>query len=89
MTAGRVSLRAVIDKWVGRTATTPIRVIRRGDARSGRYVLVLLSRSPKAKMIFFFRHRNGSWNVFPPGIPRPAMTHFQYGRGALNQNSPM
>jgi hypothetical protein len=79
MTEGRMSLRAVIDKWVGRTATNPIRVIRHGDARSRRYVHVLLSGSQTAHMIFFFRHDNGSWNVFPPETQRPAMTHSQYG----------
>ncbi len=80
MTEGRMSLRAVIDKWIGRTATNPIRVIRQRDARSGRYVLVSLSQSPTAQVIFFFRHDNGSWNVFPPEIQRPAMTHLQYGQ---------
>jgi hypothetical protein len=79
MTESRMSLRAVIDKWVGRTPTNPIKVIRHGDARSGRYVLVSLSRSPAAHTIFFFRHDNGSWNVFPPETQRPVMTHLQYG----------
>jgi hypothetical protein len=79
MTEGRMSLRAVIDKWVGRTATNPIKIVRHGDARSGRYVLVSLSRSATMQTIFFFRHDNGSWNVFPPETQRPAMTHQQYG----------
>lgn len=77
MTEGRISLRAVIEKWVGRTTTNPIRVIRHRDARSRRYVHVLLSRSKTAHMIFFFRHDNGSWNVFPPESQRPAMTHLK------------
>jgi diguanylate cyclase (GGDEF)-like protein len=25
-------------------------------------------------MMFFYRHHNGSWNVFPPGIQRPAIS---------------
>ncbi|KAA0998226.1 hypothetical protein FVF58_45375 [Paraburkholderia panacisoli] len=74
MTEGRTSLRALIDKWVGRTATSPIRVIRHGDARSRRYVHVSLLRSQSAHMIFFFRHDDGSRNVFPPETQRPAMT---------------
>ncbi|MFL9959335.1 hypothetical protein PQR65_38810 [Paraburkholderia nemoris] len=79
MSEGRMSLRAVIDKWVGRTPTNPIRVVRHGDARSRRYVQVALSGSQTAHMIFFFRHDNGNWNVFPPETQRPAMTHLQYG----------
>lgn len=78
MTENRISLRAVIDKWVGRTATNPIRVIRHRDASSRRYVHVSLSRSQTADAIFFFRHDNGSWNVFPPETRHPAMTHLQY-----------
>lgn len=80
MTDVRMSLRAAIDKWVGRTAAHPISVVRHGHGQSRRYVHVELSRSQAAHVIFFFRHDNGNWNVFPPETRRPTMTHLQYGR---------
>jgi broad specificity phosphatase PhoE len=79
MTDVRMSLRAAIDKWVGRTSAHPILVVRHGHARSRRYVHVELSRSQPAHVMFFFRHDNGNWNVFPPETQRPVMTHLQYG----------
>ena len=29
--------------------------------------------------IVFFRHDDGSWNVFPPAMERPAMSGFRMG----------
>lgn len=69
------SLRWLIDKWMARTPASPVRVTRYGQVRSGqgRYVLAQSSGDARSLMIFFFRHDDGSWCVFPPASKRPAM----------------
>ncbi|MDB5837709.1 MAG: hypothetical protein JWR14_7539 [Caballeronia sp.] len=76
MKAGEKSLRCLVDKWLGPTATIPARVTRfihtRSEARC--YVLVETARPTGVLAIFFFRHADGSWCVFPPEIKRPSMS---------------
>ncbi|QCP50396.1 hypothetical protein FAZ95_15200 [Trinickia violacea] len=73
MVRGEMSLGSIFDKWVGRTTDNSVRVTRLGRARSRRYVQVALLRSGTVHTIFFFRHDDGTWNVFPPETERPAM----------------
>jgi hypothetical protein len=69
------SLRWLIDKWLAPTATMPIRVTRFSRTRQnrGRYVSVEALRNDGPFEIFFFRHGDGSWRVFPPAIERPSL----------------
>ena len=73
--ASEMSLRSQIEKWLGPTPSTPVRVTRLGRARSNQRPCVrielLLPTGPVG--FFFFRHRDGAWCVFPPETERLAM----------------
>jgi hypothetical protein len=62
------SLRWQVEKWLAPAPATPIHVTR--FSRSGRggrrYVCVETSSPAGARTLFFFRHDDGSWCVFPP-----------------------
>lgn len=77
--AGVQSLRSQVDKWFAPDATAPIRVTAFGRMRSGRtrYVSVEVLSSKGPHSLYFFRHADGSWCVYPPGVDRevaPART---------------
>jgi hypothetical protein len=69
------SLRTLIDKWLAPTAASPVRVTRhsRANANQGRCVRVESLQTTGSLAIFFFRHGDGAWRVFPPASVRPAM----------------
>lgn len=69
------SLHRQVDKWLAPTPDMPARVIRfsRTPMHRNRYVCVQISRPDGTLAIFFFRHSDGSWRVFPPAAERPAM----------------
>ncbi|MGF6722009.1 hypothetical protein P3T43_001356 [Paraburkholderia sp. GAS41] len=69
------SLHWIVDKWLAPSLATPARVtrMRRAGSRRVRGVCVETSRPEGVLSIVFFRHDDGSWNVFPPAIGRPAM----------------
>ncbi|QCP49918.1 hypothetical protein FAZ95_12475 [Trinickia violacea] len=76
--AGRTTqstLRRLVDKWLAPTPAAPARVIRfsRMPMHRRRYVCIETSHSSGTLSIFFFRHDDGSWCVFPPAAERPAM----------------
>ena len=75
MGTGEKSLRSLIDKWLGSNEAMTMRVIQfsRMPADRRRYVRVSASRSQGSLTIVFFRHDDGSWNVFPPKSTAPAM----------------
>jgi hypothetical protein len=75
MNAGSMSLRMLVEKWFAPTSTMPVRVARfsRMSTDKRRYVCMESSRPAGALVIFFFRHDDGSWRVFPPAASRPAM----------------
>jgi hypothetical protein len=75
MNTGGMSLRLLVEKWLAPTPAMPARVARfsRMRANQRRYVCVEASRPTGMLMIFFFKHDDGSWRVFPPGVERPAM----------------
>ncbi|TFE37913.1 hypothetical protein E2553_38395 [Paraburkholderia dipogonis] len=74
----RVSLRAVVEKWLGAAAHKSARVSRLSDAHSRRYVRVVLLNSPDDEGMFFFRHHDGSWRVFPPDPRNIQMSFSMY-----------
>ncbi|MFM0631161.1 hypothetical protein [Paraburkholderia xenovorans] len=76
MNIAEKSLRFLVEKWLAPTPTTRLRVIQFG--RTGcerrRYVRVEALTPSGSHAIFFFRHDDGCWCVFPPAIARPALT---------------
>lgn len=62
------SLRPMVRKWLPLAEGVPARVTAFGRMRRGkvRYVSVAVERAGELLSIVFFRHRDGSWCVFPP-----------------------
>lgn len=75
MGADKISLRALVDKWLAPTSSAPARVMRTGRVGSNRarFVCVAMQAATGPRSIFLFRHADGCWCVFPPTEPRPAM----------------
>ncbi len=82
MDSGSTSLRRLVEKWLRPTAATPARIMRvkRNENRSARCVRVEVSRSSGVFSVFFFRHSDGSWCVFPPHADSPAMSVQRFSR---------
>jgi hypothetical protein len=81
MTTKEKSLRWLVEKWLAPTASTPVELIRCSHPNSsGRCVLARQSGSARSLAIFFFRHEDGMWCVFPPS-PKGPMMH-AYSRSA-------
>ena len=70
------SLRQLVDKWLAPTASVPARVTHIGRMlhEGHRYIRVETAHATGTLAIFFFRHNDGSWCVFPPTATRPAMS---------------
>jgi hypothetical protein len=75
MNRRETSLRRLIGKWVAPTSVKPVRITRISGMPSnqGRCVCVQVCQDVRSLTIFFFRHGDGSWYVFPPVTNRPAM----------------
>ncbi|MCP2091812.1 UNVERIFIED_ORG: hypothetical protein J2Y81_007918 [Paraburkholderia sediminicola] len=69
------SLRLQVEKWLVPTHSTPVRVTQFSRTRSNqrRYVCVEVLRPAGSVGIFFFRHDDGRWCVFPPETQRLSM----------------
>ena len=76
MNTQRASLRRIVDKWLAPTPAAPVRDIRlcRMQANHIRYVRVEALRPTGVLALFFFRHDDGSWQVFPPEAARMMMS---------------
>jgi hypothetical protein len=72
MNTSEKSLRQLIEKWLAPISETPIRVIRFSRAHAGRCrcVRVEALRLECPVSLFFFRHDDGTWHVFPPETRR-------------------
>lgn len=73
MATDRQSLRRVVEKWFGTGSPRSIRVARAGAHARARCRCVRVETTyPNHELsIVFFRHEDGSWNVFPPNGRRP------------------
>jgi hypothetical protein len=73
---GEQSLRFVVEKWLGFNPLKSARVAGFGRTPSGgrRYVCVETMRDGEKLALFFFRHDDGCWRVFPPAPTLPEMT---------------
>ncbi|CAD6561141.1 hypothetical protein LMG28727_07354 [Paraburkholderia kirstenboschensis] len=70
------SLRTLVEKWFAPTPAMPVRITRfsRTSSSARGYICVEASRPAGSFAIFFFRHHDGTWCVFPPEPKRPAMS---------------
>nr|WP_082194461.1 hypothetical protein [Paraburkholderia sprentiae] len=75
MNTNETSLRWLIDKWLAPTPAMPVRLTRysRSGSSQRRCVRVESLRMTGLLAIFFFRHDDGSWCVFPPTTRGPVM----------------
>lgn len=73
------SLRWQVEKWLAPAPATPIHVTRFGHpGRSVRRCVCVETSSPAGvRTLFFFRHDDGSWCVFPPTADRRKFTTVQ------------
>jgi hypothetical protein len=60
------ALRHAVNKWFAHDARHPLRVSSFGHTRVGNVPYVRVERAAAELSLFFFRHEDGSWNVFPP-----------------------
>jgi hypothetical protein len=83
MSTCQMSLRNLVEKWVG---AAQVRVIEFCHARREpwRYVRIEAQLLPQPVALIFFRHDDGSWCVFPPPQKRPEMGA---GRDASQQSA--
>ncbi|MEM5341997.1 hypothetical protein [Paraburkholderia azotifigens] len=69
------SLHHQVEKWLAPGPQGQIRVVEFGHRRRDgtRYAHVEASTTHGARAIFFFRHLDGGWCVFPPHAGGPSM----------------
>jgi len=75
MGSGKMCLRSLVAKWFGHSAVVTVRVMEfsRTPSDRRRYVRIGVMRPDGSLTIVFFRHDDGSWNVFPAKASTPAM----------------
>ncbi|EKS71808.1 MULTISPECIES: hypothetical protein [Caballeronia] len=80
MNSGEKSLRLLVGKWFGLAAAVPVHVMEfsRTPSDRRRFVRVGVARPQGRLTIVFFRHDDGSWNVFPPMANTPAMRPYRF-----------
>ncbi|WP_434663397.1 hypothetical protein P5W99_24270 [Paraburkholderia sp. A3BS-1L] len=72
-------LHGLVEKWLAPTPAAPAHVTQfsRTAAGNRRFVCVEVSHPTNPRALFFFRHDDGFWRVFPPPGERPAMGYRQ------------
>ena len=82
--ASEQSLRFLVEKWLAPVPSASVHVTEFGRTRTGgrRYVRVETSLESGAgsRGLFFFRHDDGCWCVFPPTADTPSF--FAHSRAA-------
>lgn len=73
MATAATSLRSMVEDWMAPNPEGRVRVSRFGRSKNGRYVCVESVCAANTIAMFFFRHRDGTWCVFPPDPERPTM----------------
>ncbi|ACC76588.1 hypothetical protein VOI32_30565 [Paraburkholderia caribensis] len=73
--AGNRSLRSQVEKLVGSTRgrTARVRLLERSRSGGTCRVCIQIDRPTGSFSLFFFRHADGTWHVFPPDRRRPEM----------------
>ncbi|MFM0741488.1 hypothetical protein PQQ51_29990 [Paraburkholderia xenovorans] len=74
--ASEQSLRFLVDKWLAPGPSSTVHVTEFSRTRVGgrRYVRVETCVEAGALSLFFFRHDDGCWCVFPPTADTPKWT---------------
>jgi hypothetical protein len=75
--ASEQSLRFLVEKWLSPVPSIPVRVTEFSRTRIDRtrYVRVETLSPDGLRALFFFRHDDGCWCVFPPTVDRPKRLH--------------
>jgi hypothetical protein len=75
MNSGETSLHRLVDKWLAPATVLHVRVVRSGrmPAQRARFVYIEAVTPTGPRGMFFFRHQNGCWHVFPPRTARPSL----------------
>jgi hypothetical protein len=75
MALGDKSLRLMVEHWLAPDPGKSVRVTEFKHRRSAQkcFVRVEASRFEVPVAMFFFRHSDGSWRIFPPNQERPSM----------------
>lgn len=70
------SLHWAVDKWLAPTPAHPARIVQlcRSHSTGMRFVRIEAWHAGGSIAIIFFRHDDGTWNVFPPEGRRPSMS---------------
>jgi hypothetical protein len=80
MVASEQCLRVVVEKWLGAVGAGHLQVRSIHRIRAGRHRCVCIEverasgSAPNSFTLFFFRHNDGAWHVYPPEAVRPAMS---------------
>lgn len=76
MAAFQSSLHAVVDKWLAPSPARPVGRVLHGRmaGNRARYVRVEAIRAGEGNAMMFFKHDDGSWQVFPPAATRMMMS---------------
>ncbi|RKR31264.1 hypothetical protein B0G82_7401 [Paraburkholderia sp. BL17N1] len=75
MASAEKSLRVMIEHWLAPEGADDVRIARYKNSRPRleRYVCVETFNATRYAAMFFFRHHDGTWRIFPPNRERPAM----------------
>jgi hypothetical protein len=70
------SLHWAVDKWLAPSPAHPARVVQlcRSHLTGMRFVRIEAWHAGGSIAIIFFRHEDGTWNVFPPQVRRLSMS---------------
>ena len=74
-TSSEQCLRFLVDKWLAPAPSAAVHVTEFSRTRLGgrRYVRVETSLQAGSRGLFFFRHDDGCWCVFPPTADTPSL----------------
>jgi hypothetical protein len=77
MNTGESSLRQLVEKWFAPNAETPAHITQFGRMRESKQRVVRIESAQQSYpfVIFFFRHDDGSWRVFPSRRQQPAISY--------------
>ncbi|MCA8057419.1 hypothetical protein QZM30_34960 [Burkholderia orbicola] len=75
MASSEKSLRLMVERWLIPEPAGRVRVSRFRNSRVRRecYVCVEAFNATGRVAMFFFRHQDGAWRIFPPSPERPTM----------------
>jgi hypothetical protein len=75
MITGKKSLRSLVEHWLSLDPANSVKVVefRKRRIIQQCYVCVEASNDAGTNAMFFFRHKDGTWRIFPPDRDRPTM----------------